>query len=280
MSMLWLRWILLLAGLAFIAIIVWLERRRPGGARRGEERAGEGSTPRWNATGAERPAHDHGSVPEQVPTVLPTMHASGGSAYSDNGELPEMRAALTLPPVVMVSGGHDDVSPARDVETVEWMPHDDLDAEPIVEWPPEAERRILALRMVSAREERMSGRAVRQCLEANGFRHGRFAIFHLSGSDGRAVLSVASLTRPGVLDPENMDFLRFSGLSLFAVLPGPLEPLATFDRLVNVGQYLTTRLGARLQDDKGNALDSANIARLRQEISDQLRQAEAARPGH
>ncbi|HTP39112.1 MAG TPA: cell division protein ZipA C-terminal FtsZ-binding domain-containing protein [Steroidobacteraceae bacterium] len=272
--MLWLRWILLLAGLVFIAILVWLERRKP------KQATPEGEDLRWRPAPlqpleAPPPAPDPAADPR---AALPSMRAQFGAAADESVELPEMRTALDPPPLVTLK----EVPPAAEgeqgVSVVDWLPAADLEAEPIVEWPPEAERRILSLRMVSGRDERMPGRAVRQCLEANGFRHGRFAIFHLSGVDGRAVLSVASLTRPGVLDPENMDFMRFSGLSLFAVLPGPLAPLATFDRLINVGQYLSARLGARLQDDKGAVLDTAAIQRMRQELIDQALQSEAPRP--
>lgn len=269
--MLWLRWILLLAGIAFIGILVWLERRKP------KQAAPAGEDLRWRAAPMQ-PLEAPAPEPQQVPTVLPSMHAEFSSGDESEVELPEMRTALEPPPVVTLKEAPTAGGDEQGVSVVEWMAAADSEAEPIVEWPPEAERRILSLRMVSSRDERMPGRAVRQCLEANGFRHGRFAIFHLSGVDGRAVLSVASLTRPGVLDPENMDFMRFSGLSLFAVLPGPLAPLATFDRLINVGQYLSARLGARLQDDKGSTLDSAGIQRMRQDLIDQALQSEAARP--
>ena len=84
----------------------------------------------------------------------------------------------------------------------------------VVDWPPEGERHIVALRIVAAASERLSGRAVRLALAACGFVHGRFGIFHQPDEDGRALLSAASLSKPGILDPVNMDFQRFAGLSV------------------------------------------------------------------
>jgi FtsZ-interacting cell division protein ZipA len=121
----------------------------------------------------------------------------------------------------------------------------------VVEWPPEGERRIVNLRVVPVRVDRFAGRALRLSLAAAGFEHGRFGIFHLPGPHGRAIVSAASLNRPGILDPENMDFQRFGGLNLFAVLPGPLPPGVAVDRLVDAACDIAQRLEGRVQDESG-----------------------------
>jgi FtsZ-interacting cell division protein ZipA len=136
-----------------------------------------------------------------------------------------------------------------------------------VEWPPEAERRIVNLRVVPVRVDRFAGRALRLSLTAAGFEHGRFGIFHLPGPGGRVVVSAASLTRPGLLDPDNMDFQRFGGLNLFAVLPGPLSPAATVDRLVDVACDIAQRLEGRVQDEDGMPLDVGRLDGLRRAAS-------------
>ncbi|MFO1402089.1 MAG: cell division protein ZipA C-terminal FtsZ-binding domain-containing protein [Steroidobacteraceae bacterium] len=133
----------------------------------------------------------------------------------------------------------------------------------VVEWPPESERRIVNLRVLPVRVDRFPGRALRLSLTAAGFEHGRFGIFHLPGPGGRAVVSAASLTRPGILDPENMDFQRFGGLNLFAVLPGPLAPAATVDRLVDAACDIAQRLEGRVQDENGMPLDVERLDLLR-----------------
>jgi FtsZ-interacting cell division protein ZipA len=118
---------------------------------------------------------------------------------------------------------------------------------------------------------------VRQALGACGFEHGRFGIFHQPGADGRALLSAANLTKPGIFDLPNMDFQRFSGLSLFAVLPGPLPPAAALDHLLDTAQDLAERLRARLQDEQGLALGATQLENLRRTVQD-LTSAERAEP--
>jgi len=56
----------------------------------------------------------------------------------------------------------------------------DSPAEPLpplrVEWPADDERYIVTLRIVSARQDRLAGRALRQGLAGCGFRHGQLGI--------------------------------------------------------------------------------------------------------
>src|SRR5581483_12110438 len=84
---------------------------------------------------------------------------------------------------------------------------------PVVDWPTESSRKIVALRLVSQPAARFQGRAVRQALAAEGFVLGKFDIFHKAGPDDRAVLSAASLTKPGTFALNTIDAQRFGGIS-------------------------------------------------------------------
>jgi FtsZ-interacting cell division protein ZipA len=135
-----------------------------------------------------------------------------------------------------------------------------------VDWPPEHERRILALRLVARPRERFPGRSVRQALAAEGFLLGQFAIFHKPDEERRAILSAASLTHPGTFDRETMDSQHYGGLSLFAVLPGPRSPALAFDELVFAARNLNERLHGVLQDEQGTPLTPSRIAQLREQL--------------
>ena len=136
----------------------------------------------------------------------------------------------------------------------------------VVDWPAEHERHILALRLVAPLPERFAGRSLRQALAAEGFLLGQFAIFHKPDDEHRAVLSAASLTRPGTFDMETMDSQHYGGLSLFAVLPGPKPPGQAFDELVFAARNLNERLHGVLQDEQGIPLTPARIAQLREQL--------------
>lgn len=139
--------------------------------------------------------------------------------------------------------------------------------EPIVDWPDESSRKIIALRLVSGTGERFQGRAVRQALAAEGFQIGKFEIFHKPGPDARAVLSAASLTKPGTFTLSTMDGQRYGGLSLFAVLPGPLSPVETFDELLLTARSLNDRLRGALQDERGEPLTPVRSASIRDNLA-------------
>ena len=139
--------------------------------------------------------------------------------------------------------------------------------EPVVEWPAEDTRKIIALRLVSGIGERFAGRAVRLALAAEGFVLGKFEIFHKPGPDARAVLSAASLTKPGTFSLATMDAQRYGGISLFAVLPGPLSPLATFDELLTTARALNDRLRGALQDERGEPLTPMRSTSIRESLT-------------
>jgi len=146
-------------------------------------------------------------------------------------------------------------------------PEDFAIPEPIVDWPDESTRKIIALRLVSGTGERFQGRAVRQALAAEGFQIGKFEIFHKPGPDARAVLSAASLTKPGTFELNTMDGQRYGGLSLFAVLPGPLSPVETFDELLVTARSLNDRLRGALQDERGEPLTPTRSASIRESLA-------------
>jgi cell division protein ZipA len=149
----------------------------------------------------------------------------------------------------------------------ETLPELPAAAPPLVEWPPDEQRRIVSLRLVAPQPQRFAGRSLRQALAAEGFVLGRFAIFHKPDEERRAVLSAASLNRPGTFDADTMDSQHYGGLSLFAVLPGPKPPSQAFDELVFTARSLNERLHGVLQDEQGGPLTPSRIASLRERLN-------------
>ena len=253
-----LRWWLLILGVAFFAGLTLWELRRPRQARNGEAPPPERGRPR--------------EPPLQLPEMhavepltgrgLPTVELPEGS-----GEFPVLEPA---PPreEAPVSRGAEPQAPhpsgARELFPV---PEPPAAAPPVVEWPSDEGRRIVALRLVAMQPDRFAGRSLRQALAAEGFVLGRFDIFHKPDETQRAILSAASLTRPGTFDAQTMDSQHFGGLSLFAVLPGPRSPPEAFEELVTTARNLNDRLCGVLQDEGGTPLTPARIATLRERLS-------------
>jgi FtsZ-interacting cell division protein ZipA len=131
-----------------------------------------------------------------------------------------------------------------------------------VEWPAAQDSQVLAVRLVSM-GEKFSGRAVRMALSAEGFVLGKFSIFHKPAPDGRALLSIASLNKPGTFDLHSIDLQRYGGLNLFTVLPGPVPGPDAVDELLECAQVLSRRLRGTLQDEAGQPLSPARTAVMR-----------------
>jgi cell division protein ZipA len=159
-------------------------------------------------------------------------------------------------------GQDDEVGDARVIIDGQPVPGPKL----ALAWPKEDERRIVTLRVMPQREPRFAGRSLRQAFAASGFWHGPLDIFHLPDAEGRVILSAAALAQPGTFDPSIMDSQRFSGLNLFAVLPGPMGERETFEELVHAARSLAERLEGRLADQHGEELTGERIARLRQSL--------------
>ena len=202
---------------------------------------------------------------------------------SATGELPELAEAmdpseppLELPagpvePAVAVDDGEPEIRGAEGVgavRIVEPAAHEDgaPPVEVVVEWPPEESRRILALRLVAPHAERFAGRTVRLALAAEGFLLGRFAIFHKPDESNHALLSAASLNRPGSFDLETMDSQRYGGLTLFAVLPGRRTPQQVFEDLLTAARNLNERLEGGLQDERGAPLTALRVQSIRESL--------------
>ena len=244
------------------------EEQEPREAQEQEPPVLEAAAPARPAEAAERPpAPAATQLDDTVDDLLAIVPADEipadqravfqDSEFEDSGfGDTEPRASVDTEPVA---------APAVPVQQ-EVLPELPPSAPPVVDWPADRDRRILALRLVAPQRERFAGRSLRQALAAEGFLLGQFDIFHKPDDEHRAVLSAASLTRPGTFDMETMDSQHYGGLSLFAVLPGPKPPPQAFDELVFAARNLNERLHGVLQDEQGTPLTPARIAQLREQL--------------
>jgi len=190
------------------------------------------------------------ATPPAAPTLMPAADPIEPTAAADDE--PEI-------------GGAEGVGTVRIVEPD--VPEGGAPpVEVVVEWPPEESRRILALRLVAPHAERFPGRTLRLALAAEGFLLGRFAIFHKPDESNHALLSAASLNRPGSFDLETMDSQRYGGLTLFAVLPGRRTPQAIFEDLLAAARNLNERLEGGLQDERGAPLTALRVQSIRESL--------------
>jgi cell division protein ZipA len=130
---------------------------------------------------------------------------------------------------------------------------------------PKQRQRIVALRVLT-KGDRWPGRALVDALEAEGLVYGKYSIYHRQRSDGKTIFFAASLVEPGSFDLEKLDELTFPGVSLFAVLPGPMDAPSTFDQMLASARRLAEKLDAQLQDEQGSTLTAQRILNVREEL--------------
>ncbi len=129
-------------------------------------------------------------------------------------------------------------------------------------------QKIVTLRIVARDKEAFQGDELILSLRGIGLRHGKFGIFHrYDGNDeSRTIFSAASLVEPGSFDLANIKEQQIPGISLFLVLPGPVDSVEAFDLMMAAARALSQSLDGELLDESGSTLSIQRERYLREEI--------------
>jgi cell division protein ZipA len=128
-------------------------------------------------------------------------------------------------------------------------------------------QRIVTIRVCAVGDVRWSGAQLLAAFELHGLAFGRYQVFHRKHVDGRSLFCVASLIEPGTFDAGAMAGQEFRGVTLFAVLPGPIAPLETIDELFATARGLAEELSGMAQDAKGMPLSPQRAAAMREDVA-------------
>lgn len=131
-----------------------------------------------------------------------------------------------------------------------------------------AEQKIVTLRVIAPANSMFRGDELALSLRGIGMRHGQFGIFHRhEGNDeDKVIFSAASLVEPGSFDLTNLKEQEIPGISLFMVLPGPIEGAQAFDLMMIAARALAQTLQAELLDESGSTLSIQRERYMREEI--------------
>jgi len=132
----------------------------------------------------------------------------------------------------------------------------------------EAAQKIVTLRLIARDGGAFRGDELILSLRGIGLRHGKFGIFHRhDGNDEeRTIFCAASLVEPGSFDLANIKEQEIPGISLFLVLPGPVDGVEAFDLMMMAARTLAQSLGAELLDESGSTLSIQRERYIREEI--------------
>lgn len=139
---------------------------------------------------------------------------------------------------------------------------------PSTDDPPDLPQKIVTLRVIARNNGAFAGDELVLSLRGIGMRHGKFGIFHRfeGNEEDKVVFSAASLVEPGSFDLENIKEQEIPGISLFMVLPGPVDGAEAFDLMIAASRALSQSLGAELLDESGSTLSIQRERYLREEI--------------
>ena len=145
---------------------------------------------------------------------------------------------------------------------------DDLDgAEPVEKEPPRppVQEKIVSLFIAEREGTHILGQNIHQALEVQGLKFGDRQIYHRLIGD-EPVFSVASLLKPGYLDPEDAMVFTTPGLTVFMVLPGPQRPADAIRDMLSTADRLAKELNAQVYDSRKQLLSPAAARALQAEV--------------
>ena len=159
----------------------------------------------------------------------------------------------------------DDELPRDSEDHINDASVEDPDDEPTQQ---ESPQKIVTVRIVAHEQASFAGDELVLSMRGIGLQHGEFGIFHrLDGNEeGRTIFSAASLIEPGSFDLQNIKGQEIPGISLFLVLPGPVECIEAFDMMLAAARILTQSLNGELLDESGSTLSTQRERYLREEI--------------
>ena len=124
-----------------------------------------------------------------------------------------------------------------------------------------------------AKHERLSGRAILDALDAEGFRPGLMQLYYQrSEADPSVVVGVANMAEAGVLEPDSLPDMETPGLVTFtSVADDETHALKTFDMMVAASRRLAHRIDVTLCDETRSTLTAQAENHLRERVADIVR---------
>lgn len=133
--------------------------------------------------------------------------------------------------------------------------------------PQDDSQKIITLHVACRGSQRIAGPELDAAMRAENMQLGRFDIYHRLNEDGSAtVFSAANMVEPGTFKAESLAELSTPGLSLFLLLPGPVDGAEAFSQMLITARGLAQRLGAEVLDEQGSSLSNQTAGHIREEI--------------
>jgi cell division protein ZipA len=143
-------------------------------------------------------------------------------------------------------------------------------AGPAVDSKPQVQK-IVSLLIAQPTGQPIAGDELHAALNGQRLTFGARQIYHRM-TRNEIVFSVASLLKPGHLDPAMAADFQTPGLTLFMVLPGPVRAADAIRDMIATADKLAVALGAEVYDAKKQPFTPTSARELQQDIESWARQ--------
>lgn len=147
--------------------------------------------------------------------------------------------------------------------------------------PQRSEQSQLFMLYVAAREgELFDGPAIHEALVLADLKFGLNDLYHrVTEVHGvtESVFCVANMLKPGTLDPVDQAHLSTPGLTMFLLVPAPIEGRSAMHDMMETAHLLATNLGGTVLDDNRALLKAQTAQYMLDQIADIDRRARLAR---
>ena len=129
----------------------------------------------------------------------------------------------------------------------------------------EAKQQLIVFYLVERENAFIPGTHIHQSMDALKMQFGHRHIYHRIKEVGgvpQEVFSIASIAKPGYLDPQEAESFSTPGLVVFMNLPGPEHPEGAFDDMLRTTRKLSEWLKADILDDRREPLTDERVEAL------------------
>lgn len=126
---------------------------------------------------------------------------------------------------------------------------------------------VLVVHVAARVGARFTGDAVMAAARGLGMEVGSMDVFQMYDEpSGEVLFNMANMVNPGTFPLAQMSEFSTPGVAVFAQLPGPLDPLSTYDLLLETVERLAAELDGRLLDEQRRPLTREARGRMRMRL--------------
>lgn len=274
-----LRWILILAGVAILAVLyfsgrsarsrtpAWSGERRPGGVEHDEFDPLLGDETLNNPVSEFDHLDDDDLARPGQGIGRPTAQQSVNLSPSDYEFEEDLGRTRDSSPgftsfAQKIESISERLSPKRRQRIAESEPDNMDDMSPA---DPEFANKIVTLHVVAAQNTLIDGEQLLDVFDRRGYHYGDMNIFH-SMHNGDTVFSIAKMVEPGSFDIDDLESFVTPGITLILQLPGPVPADVSFEVLISEAFEMANELNANVLDGDRNTLSKQTLQHMREGI--------------